>query len=66
MAVFNAQAKVGKLQDWAVIRAKFRPAPTVTVPQDWRARKAERSAQMAQLKKHQAIRNKPVKGKHGR
>jgi hypothetical protein len=59
-AVFNSQAKVGKLDPWSRIRAKLvgeSDAPPVA--QDWRARKVERQQQMAMLKKHQRQRSKP-------
>lgn len=66
-AVFTMQAKAGKLDPWSVIQEKFTGAPKVIAPVDWRTRKAERQAQMAQREKHERQRTRPfLKGAHGR
>lgn len=62
---FRNQLDGGKLKPWAYYRDKARGTPAVVVPQDWKTRKAERQAQMARLKKHQAHRTRPAV-KHGR
>lgn len=53
-AVFSSQMKHGKIDPWETIQGRFRGTPDgPVVKKDWRARKAERQAQMQQLKKHQ-------------
>lgn len=66
MAGWNAAAKAGKLQEWGVYERKFRGTQAPTVPQDWRARKAERQQQMDLLKKKQAQKTKPMRRPRGR
>lgn len=65
-AAFVAQAKAGQLKPWSEIRSKFLGIRDQPIPKDWRTRKAERAAQMAQYKKHQAQRNRPLKVSRGR
>lgn len=65
VAVFNTQAKAGKLVDWSTIRQRMKGTTDVPIPMDWRIRKAQRQAQVANLRKHNAARARPPKVRHG-
>jgi hypothetical protein len=64
-ATFASLAFQGKLDSWESYRRKVSGAPAPAVPVSWQARKAERAAQMALFKKHQAARTAPHRGRRG-
>lgn len=65
-AAFASQAINGKLDSWDTIRRKVTgTAPAPAAPADWKTRKAERAAQMALFRKHQAARTAPHRGRRG-
>jgi hypothetical protein len=68
VAAFASQAMAGKLDAWSTYQQKFTgsvPTPAPGPPVSWEARKAERAAQMALFKKHQAARTTPIRRHRG-
>ena len=66
MAAFNSQAKAGKLDSWDRVRQKLGGADTPKkAPTDWRILKAESQRQVAQFQKHQAVKTRPPRRRHG-
>jgi hypothetical protein len=67
-AAFASQAMAGNLKAWETYQQKatgVAAAPTPASPVSWQARKAERAAQMALFKKHQAARTTPIRRHRG-